>query len=380
MTEYTEHIHRAERSPGLDVARTLGISGVLAAHLTLFLSLFGYTMEEMLPIHIWGGFFGVELFFALSGLLIGEILFRDVFCAFSMKKVYTFLTRRWLRTLPAYYVVLSLVALMTVSNGGSIDTLWKYLFFIQNTPPEYASFFGVSWSLSIEQWSYIIIPFFLIISFFLYKRSKTYQREQYFLFMLLFIIVASLLARMLVSCNSLPWDGIFRKQVLIRIDAVSFGIIIAWIKIFHPELYKKLGSGYFFCIIVFFLYILSKQYTMTLFEDAENFFIKTLGFTFVDMLLAFSLIFLDSNVLVKKFFAQTTSTGKFFLYGSRYAYSLYLVHATVFLYILGKLSQDTSTMYKIGSMLLALLISLGLSVLLYHSIEKPFMNMRKEIS
>lgn len=380
MTESAENGRTSERSPGLDVARTLGISGVLAAHLTLFLSLFGYTMEEMLPMHIWGGFFGVELFFVLSGLLIGEILFRDVFYAFSAKKLYIFFTRRWMRTLPAYYIVLLWVAITVALNNGSLNSLWKYIFFIQNSPPEFASFFGISWSLSIEQWSYILIPCFLLISSFLYTIATKNKIEKFFLIMVLSIIAGSLFARIFLSFNNLPWDGIFRKQVIIRLDAVSFGIVIAWIKIFQQDLYRKLGSGYFFGIALILLYFVSNQYNMSLFEDEGNFFIKTMGFTLVDMLLAFSLIFFDSSRLIKTIFDQKTYIGKLFLYGSRYSYSLYLVHTIVFLFILKNLTQETPTLYKAGCMVLALLLSQVMAMVLYHVVEKPFMNMRRRIS
>ena len=55
------------------------------------------------------GFYGVELFFVLSGFLIGQIIIRDVLQRPSTKTLITFYKRRWLRTLPLYYMILLLL-------------------------------------------------------------------------------------------------------------------------------------------------------------------------------------------------------------------------------------------------------------------------------
>ena len=47
-----------------------------------------------------GGFYGVELFFLLSGFLIGQILIRTGSALGQAGKVSFFYVRRWFRTLP----------------------------------------------------------------------------------------------------------------------------------------------------------------------------------------------------------------------------------------------------------------------------------------
>ena len=73
------------------MARALAIAAVLAAHSGLFFARF---WRDMNGFSFWSGVFGVELFFVLSGLLIGKILFRDVLPHCSFRKMGIFFLRR----------------------------------------------------------------------------------------------------------------------------------------------------------------------------------------------------------------------------------------------------------------------------------------------
>ena len=99
-------------------------------------------------------FDGVDLFFVLSGFLIGQILLK-VFLRneFNFMSVLQFLKRRWFRTLPNYYFVLILALLYTVISTGGIGRFsGDYLFFLQNFRQRHPDFFAVAWSLTIEEW------------------------------------------------------------------------------------------------------------------------------------------------------------------------------------------------------------------------------------
>lgn len=369
----------ASRSPGLDLARTLGVSGVILAHTTLFLERFGFSMETLLPCHIWGGLFGVELFFALSGLLIGEMLFRQVLEAPSPKVVGVFLLRRWLRTLPAYYVVLLVMVLHALWLNQPMDALWRYLVFLQNSPPEYAAFFGVSWSLSIEQWAYIVTPLLLWLGSAGLARVCTLTPAQRHLVLLAAAIVLSCLWRTQVALEPALWDNDFRKQVPLRLDTVLFGVLLAWIKIHRADIYARLGTWPVFLICAAGLWGLAGTYNMSLFAPEGNVFIKGLGFSLVDACFAVSLSFLDVNVTVRARLQPSTIAGRVCLYGSRYAYSLYLVHLSVFVFFLQRMG-DVSPLLGTVWYLAALGASVAVAVLLYHTVEKPFMDMRSRFS
>src|SRR5262249_53426611 len=69
-----------------------------------------------------------------------------------------FYVRRWLRTLPPYYLVLCLRTFI----GHPFS--WKFVVFVQNFDHEVMKSFPVSWSLSIEEWFYLIAPFLLLVA------------------------------------------------------------------------------------------------------------------------------------------------------------------------------------------------------------------------
>src|SRR5450759_5386369 len=93
----------ADRVFGLDVLRAAAIMGVVCAHgfVVLYPHLVG-----VLGIFGHGGFYGVELFFVLSGFLIGQILIREGPALGHAANVAVFYVRRWFRTLPLFFLFL----------------------------------------------------------------------------------------------------------------------------------------------------------------------------------------------------------------------------------------------------------------------------------
>src|ERR1700734_2429654 len=107
------------RLPGLDLLRAVAITWVMACHASMF---------GLLP-NDYFGWMGVDLVFALSGFLIGGQLFRPL-ARGERPQYQTFFTRRLLRTLPAYTVVVAIyVAFPMVRDQNSFQPLWQFLTF-----------------------------------------------------------------------------------------------------------------------------------------------------------------------------------------------------------------------------------------------------------
>jgi peptidoglycan/LPS O-acetylase OafA/YrhL len=116
---------------------------------------------------------GVDLFFVLSGFLIGGIIIdnRD-----SKNFLSVFYTRRALRILPVYFFFLAAFfalrpsleqARYTWLLAGNMPD-WSYLTFTQNIlmairDNSGGSFLNVTWSLGIEEQFYLIIPFLSLV-------------------------------------------------------------------------------------------------------------------------------------------------------------------------------------------------------------------------
>ncbi len=163
---------------------------------------------------------GVDLFFVLSGYLIGGILIdnRDATNFFRI-----FYIRRILRIFPVYYAsVLLFLVVGALGLPATYDFLfknplptWSYLTFTQNLTMAYSTSFGptwldVTWSLAIEEQFYLIIPF--VVWFF--SRSTLYSIAAA-------IVLLAPLARML-------WPGFGSFVGLpFRADALMLGVLLA---------------------------------------------------------------------------------------------------------------------------------------------------------
>ena len=115
------------RLDGLDTLRAIAIIIVLIYHYKVVVSrenLFGFISSV--------GWTGVDLFFVLSGYLIGNQVLSAIAKGqeFSLRLFYI---RRFLRTLPNYYFVLALYFIFPVALSGTATApLWSFLTFTQN--------------------------------------------------------------------------------------------------------------------------------------------------------------------------------------------------------------------------------------------------------
>ncbi|MBV8206363.1 MAG: acyltransferase [Acidobacteria bacterium] len=165
-------VAKSERVPELDGIRGLAILLVMAYHVVG-----PYALPGHLPGHAtWArvirvagfGAAGVQLFFVLSGFLIGGILLR---VKSSDTYFSTFYFRRALRILPPYYALLLFVALLRMAGPDhwfselvlSPASLLGYLAFLPNIVMAAHSswgipILGVSWSLGVEEQFYLTLP------------------------------------------------------------------------------------------------------------------------------------------------------------------------------------------------------------------------------
>jgi peptidoglycan/LPS O-acetylase OafA/YrhL len=106
------------------------------------------------------GFFGVWIFFSLSGYLIGSIILKKQECSNFYKAFYA---RRFLRIAPLYLVTVGVVFLFfpdfLPKAYDKAAGLTVYLFYLQNFIPSLLNpVLGHTWSLALEEYFYLILP------------------------------------------------------------------------------------------------------------------------------------------------------------------------------------------------------------------------------
>jgi peptidoglycan/LPS O-acetylase OafA/YrhL len=141
------------RFDGLDTLRAIAIVLVFMYHYQVFVS-----REATFGLGSTLGWTGVDLFFVLSGYLIGNQIFSGLAKGETLS-LKAFYIRRFLRTLPNFYVVLALFFLFPAVMGGRTPPpLWRFLTFTQNIGLEPGTAFSHAWSLCIEEQFYLLLP------------------------------------------------------------------------------------------------------------------------------------------------------------------------------------------------------------------------------
>ena len=147
--------HHPDRMPGLDLLRAIAIVWVMLYHVSSY--------GPRLPAWVEFGWMGVDLFFVLSGFLIGWQVLKPRARGQSPHWS-SFYVRRALRVLPAYLAVVTLYfAVPGVRESAAIQPLWQFLTFTQNIFPDYfhARALSHAWSLCIEEHFYLVLPLVL---------------------------------------------------------------------------------------------------------------------------------------------------------------------------------------------------------------------------
>jgi peptidoglycan/LPS O-acetylase OafA/YrhL len=118
-----------QRNFGLDIIRSLAIMMVLICH---FMLLNKNSSVFIKKVSFLFGIYGVELFFVLSGFLIGKILINLFYKDNYISHIKMFYLRRWFRTLPLYYLALIISSIILIFNEPNTNIFspfyLKYIF------------------------------------------------------------------------------------------------------------------------------------------------------------------------------------------------------------------------------------------------------------
>lgn len=372
---------------GLDILRALAIVCVLWCH---FLDvLYHYTsgwLEIIFNYVVFMlGFYGVEIFFILSGFLIGNIFYKSIVQPGSqsvgMHSIGNFLMKRWVRTLPNYFLfILVNACVYYYLNGHFFDlhAIARYFVFLQSY--DYKStidFFGVSWSLTVEEWFYFILAIAFLTAFAVLK----HHRKAFFF--ALFVLFAVPLFLKLRYCLTAPLvqnhAQVFVYTTFFRLDSIGFGVLLAWI--LNVERFKEilLRKSRLLLYVGLSLIFFSLLYSFF-------FLAKTEQYSFLYLL--FSPLCDIGIVLCFPFFLQIREFGnhqinRVVMLISLSSYSLYLCHVPIM-----RLFANVDKKYfhlnqsltgAIVEFLLLILLAVAVANLNYRYFELPILKFRDRL-
>jgi peptidoglycan/LPS O-acetylase OafA/YrhL len=201
------------RIASLDFLRGLAALSVTIPHFFMYEHL-SERLAETISI------LGVEVFFVLSGYVLAPQIIFFVVERPNVRNLGVFWVRRWMRTIPAYLIALLLISTVTHELGTA--DFFRYLFYVQNFARQSNTndYFLVAWSLSVEEWFYLLFPVFFIglaaVVPLLSMRAAVVGAA--------FILLISL-------CRSLfgddaQWGAEVRRVVIYRVDAIAWGFLL----------------------------------------------------------------------------------------------------------------------------------------------------------
>jgi peptidoglycan/LPS O-acetylase OafA/YrhL len=140
--------------------------------------------------------------------------------------------------------------------GIPINGIERNILFIQTIPTGAYRWFGVSWSLSIEEWSYVLIPCMAGLLWFL-RRLDTR-----FVVIFTAAIVVMTIYRLSLGSTGVTFDTDIRRALIPRLDALAYGGLmrVLWMRYrnaLHEARFRLFGIfilGQFVCLQLLFTY------------------------------------------------------------------------------------------------------------------------------
>ncbi len=231
-------VEKDKRIFGFDLLRALAIFFVIHGHGRHLLR---GTMFEGAP---WFKLpHGVDIFFVLSGFLIGYSFIVNSNKSngkTQLRTVLNFWKRSILRIFPNYYLLVAVNFIFVNSgiiNGNTeMFPMLKFLTFTQNLYYPFYEFFWESWSLAVQEWFYLLFPILLIIS------SRFLNVKHGVIIFSIAFVIFSIWYRHSISgpnYDQFWWDVSFRKVTASRIDSIFYGVIAAWVRYYFPKFWNK---------------------------------------------------------------------------------------------------------------------------------------------
>jgi len=344
----------ANNIPCLDFLRSIAILLVITGHVG---GSFPDPHIQKLPFVLFG-WTGVDLFFVLSGFLIGGQLWKELDRSGTIN-VRRFIVRRGFRIWPLYFSVVIGLMLRDLILKVPLRGFSSDIFFLSNY---FRCKVGGGWSLSTEEQFYLLFPTILYVAW------RLVRPERLVLIPIAWLIALPLLRWLTILTAATTSEEVIHKLTYTPLhthsDGLAIGVIIAWIAIMRPSTMRASTRSNLVVLVL----MLALAFTI------RNCISRNL-FAFTALALSYGGV---AFVLLRtKRHPQLLNWPGFYVL-SRLSYGMYLNHFGVVEHVVSPL-QLLVGKSPIGFAIcwcVTLTITSALAFLTFAWIELPFLNVR----
>jgi len=395
----------------IDGIRAIAVLWVIIFHIWIFQhntfpDILGEVAQNPLLVWITKGDLGVDLFFVISGFLIGSILFKE-YKRTKTLNFKSFYLRRFLRLFPVYLFSMIIALYFLDGNGAERwTTAWSNLIYVNNYV--FKSYMGWTWSLAIEEQFYIVIPFLIVFLFPKFRKKRV-------LFSILAII--PIILTYYYSVHIFNFEIPYNREIFgdiwqewfwgyymlthLRYGGLLSGVIAAYIHINHSEqvLYffqkkKNLSNFLILFSIVSFLLISSLSLGQAAPVEESIFYElpRNVGvyyeiihrelFSYVVVFLMMACLYSKSRIIQP---LNTFLSASFFYPIAKISYSAYLFHVMFmewFFPIFTEYSKNSLTTIQIvfTNGVISIMVTILVAGLMLVFIEEPFNKLKNKLT
>jgi peptidoglycan/LPS O-acetylase OafA/YrhL len=349
------------RLPGLDLLRAAAILWVMLFH--------SFLVGGLGPDFEWlsrFGWAGVDMFFVLSGFLIGTQVLRPLQRGEKLP-VGGFYARRAWRILPAFAVVLALYACFpSLREEAGMQPWWQFATFTMNLLIDYSQnrAFSHAWSLCVEEHFYLAFP---LLAVWLSRRPSSAR----FIAMCAAVVLAGVALRAGVWLHDAalhPPRNWYIEDIYyptwMRLDGLLVGVVLATLRVYRQATWQRLQAGSGACLI---LGLLACATALWLFRDRTGLLANAIGWPILSF--GFGMFVVAGS-------STTSLIGRWRVPGAGFiaaiSYSLYLSHKIAYHVVQGWMPASLQGQGMARFALYGLAAVL-LGAALHYAVERPFL-------
>ena len=355
------------RLPGLDLLRSIAIVWVMLFHTFL--------IGGLGPDWTWltrFGWAGVDVFFVLSGFLIGSQLLRTLQRGEALPLRAFYWRRAW-RIVPAFAAVLAAyVAFPALREAPGLESWWQFATFTLNLLVDYGhnQAFSHAWSLCVEEHFYLLFP---LLAWVATRRSSAAR----FAGLCAVLVLGGIALRAGIWLHNdavqppRPWfiEDIY-YPTWTRLDGLLMGVMLAALRVYRPQLWTELQAR---ATALLFAGLATAALAFWLFRDRTGLVANAVGWPLLS--LGFGLLVLSASA-PQGWLGRRAVPGAGWL--AAVSYSLYLSHK-IAMHVVHVWVAPVLPLHGLALFPVYAAVILAVGAALHHFIERPGLALRDRL-